>query len=153
MSRAAKIATGSIILVAFGTAFLAQSVVNRRQASEDEYIAKIENDLSIVYGAYSRIVRDGVKRALSESLQIPVDSIKDVDTLNSLGADSLDTVSFALDLNKYFRVEIEDVVCDNITEYSVSYIAEFLIKEYLLKDVRFVGSQQSTPFSLQKSDD
>ncbi len=60
-------------------------------------------------------VSQGVRTIIAEQLSIPVDSLKDNVTLDSLGADSLDRVEIVMNLEDHFSIEIDDDAAEKLS--------------------------------------
>ena len=61
---------------------------------------------------------------IAEQLSIPVDTLKDEVTLDSLGADSLDRVEIVMNLEDHFSIEIDDEQAEKLSTIGdvVAYI-------------------------------
>jgi len=66
-----------------------------------------------------------VRTLIAEQLSIPVDTLKDDTTLDSLGADSLDRVEIVMNLEDHFTIEIDDEMAEKLTTVGdvVNYIS------------------------------
>jgi acyl carrier protein len=65
-----------------------------------------------------------VRAIIAEQLSIPVDTLKDEVTLDSLGADSLDRVEIVMNLEDHFSIEIDDEQAEKLSTIGdvVAYI-------------------------------
>ncbi len=70
-------------------------------------------------------VSQQVRTIIAEQLSIPVDSLNDETTLDSLGADSLDRVEIVMNLEDHFTIEIDDEMAEKLITVSdvVKYIS------------------------------
>lgn len=59
-------------------------------------------------------IEQRTKEAIATVMGIDVDRISNEQTLDDLGADSLDAVEIIMELEEEFNVEIEDEACDNL---------------------------------------
>ncbi|MBY0109780.1 MAG: acyl carrier protein [Candidatus Babeliaceae bacterium] len=71
-----------------------------------------------------------IRTIIAEQLSIPVDSLKDDTTLESLGADSLDRVEIVMNLEDHFSIEIDDEMAEklNTVDDVVHYISTLVKK-------------------------
>ncbi len=60
-------------------------------------------------------VASQVRVLIAEQLSIPVDTLKDDVTLDSLGADSLDRVEIVMNLEDQFLIEIDDEMAEKLS--------------------------------------
>lgn len=69
-----------------------------------------------------------VKSIIAKQLSVPVDTLKDDTTLDSLGADSLDRVEIVMNLEDHFTIEINDEMADKLSTIGdvVSYISKLV---------------------------
>lgn len=65
-----------------------------------------------------------VRAIIAEQLSIPVDTLKDEVTLDSLGADSLDRVEIVMNIEDHFSIEIDDEQAEKLSTIGdvVAYI-------------------------------
>lgn len=69
-------------------------------------------------------VSQEVRTIIAEQLSIPVDSLKDDTTLDSIGADSLDRVEIVMNLEDHFSIEIDDDMAEKLVTLAdvINYI-------------------------------
>lgn len=76
-------------------------------------------------------IREEIAAIIAEQLGKPVQELKETDTLDSLGADSLDRVEIVMKLEDHFGVEINDEEAEKLetVQQAVDYVAALKQKQ------------------------
>ncbi len=69
-------------------------------------------------------IRHDIIAIVGEQLKKPVSELKESDTLDSLGADSLDRVEIVMKLEEHFGIEVNDEEAEKLQtiEQAINYI-------------------------------
>ncbi len=75
-------------------------------------------------------VAHSVRSIIAEQLSLPIDTLKDEATLDSLGADSLDRVEIVMNLEDHFSIEIDDDAAEKLSTIAdvIAYITKLVDK-------------------------
>lgn len=73
-------------------------------------------------------IKKGIASIIAEQLKKPVQDLKESDTLDSLGADSLDRVEIVMKLEEHFGIEINDEDAEKLqsTNQAIAYVEGLL---------------------------
>lgn len=75
-------------------------------------------------------VSHDVRTIIAQQLAIPLDTLQEGTTLDSLGADSLDRVEIVMNLEDHFSIEINDEMAEKLnTIGDVIHYIESLVKK------------------------
>ena len=71
-------------------------------------------------------ISSAVRSIIAQQLRVPVDSVTEASTLDTLGTDSLDRVDIVLTLEDHFSIEIDDAAAEKFTNVGdiVAYIQQ-----------------------------
>jgi acyl carrier protein len=77
-------------------------------------------------------IRKDIIAIVSEQLNKPVSSLKETDTLDSLGADSLDRVEIVMKLEEHFGIEINDEEAEKLQtiQQAIEYVSSLKSKAH-----------------------